>query len=198
MLKLEKSEFDTVILDDGFQDYKVKKDLNIVCFHSNQLIGNGLTLPAGPLRESLNALKDADIIIINGNKVAKFEEKILKINNRLEIFYSEYKPINLEEFKDKKLLAVAGIGNPDNFFELLSNNNLNIEKKVVFPDHYNFSRSEIENIVDEAKNMNYQIIMTEKDFYKVKKFNFEAIKYLKVDLEIKAQEKVISKIKKII
>lgn len=198
LLKLEKSEFDTVILDDGFQDYKVKKDLNIVCFHSNQLIGNGLTLPAGPLRESLNALKDADIIIINGNKVAKFEEKILKINNRLEIFYSEYKPINLEEFKDKKLLAVAGIGNPDNFFELLSNNNLNIEKKVVFPDHYNFSRSEIENIVDEAKNMNYQIIMTEKDFYKVKKFNFEAIKYLKVDLEIKAQEKVISKIKKII
>ena len=197
LIKLEKSEFDTVVLDDGFQDYKVKKDLNIVCFHSNQLIGNGLTLPAGPLRESLTALKDADIIIINGNKVTKFEEKILSINSRLEILYSEYKPINLHEFKNKKLLAVAGIGNPDNFFELLTSNNLIIEKKVVFPDHYRFSRSEIENIVDEAKNMNYQIIMTEKDFHKVKEFNLKEIKYLKVDLEIKSKEKIISKIKRL-
>ena len=145
----------------------------------------------------MTALKDADIIIINGNKVTKFEEKILSINSRLEILYSEYKPINLHEFKNKKLLAVAGIGNPDNFFELLTSNNLIIEKKVVFPDHYRFSRSEIENIVDEAKNMNYQIIMTEKDFHKVKEFNLKEIKYLKVDLEIKSKEKIISKIKRL-
>ena len=65
-----------VILDDGFQDYKIKKDLNIICFNSNQLIGNGLVLPAGPLRESLSALRDANIVMINGIAM-KFLKKIL-------------------------------------------------------------------------------------------------------------------------
>ena len=63
-----KMNFDTVILDDGFQDYQIKTNLNILCFNQNQLIGNGLVLPAGPLREKLNSLKDADVILINGKK----------------------------------------------------------------------------------------------------------------------------------
>ena len=54
---VEKSNFDIVILDDGFQDYRIKKNLNIICFNSNQLIGNGLVMPSGPLRENLSALK---------------------------------------------------------------------------------------------------------------------------------------------
>ena len=54
----EKGKFDSVILDDGFQDFKIKKNLNIICFNQNQLIGNGLVIPAGPLRESLNSLKE--------------------------------------------------------------------------------------------------------------------------------------------
>ena len=65
----ENSGFDSVILDDGLQDYNIKKNLNIVCFNQNQLIGNGLVLPAGPLRESLSSLKNANIIIINGKKM---------------------------------------------------------------------------------------------------------------------------------
>ena len=52
----EKAKNDIAILDDGFQDYSVKKDLNIICFNQNQQIGNGLVLPSGPLRENLNAL----------------------------------------------------------------------------------------------------------------------------------------------
>ena len=108
------SGYDSVILDDGFQDYSIKKDLNILCFNKNQLIGNGLLLPSGPLREGLNSLERADIIIINGEKDSEFE-KILKINKNLEIYYSIYNPVNLNEFKNKELLAIAGIGNPENF-----------------------------------------------------------------------------------
>ena len=58
-----------------FKIIKLKKDLNIVCFNQNQLIGNGLVLPSGPLRENLSSLKNADIVIINGEKNKKFEKK---------------------------------------------------------------------------------------------------------------------------
>ena len=194
----ENSGYDVVILDDGFQDYTIKKDLKIICFNQNQLIGNGLVLPSGPLREKLSALKRAEIIIINGKKDNVFEEKILKINNKLKIFYSVYKPTNIEEFKSKKLFAVAGIGNPENFFKLLEDSNLSIEKKLIFPDHYNFSKNEILHILNEAKNKNCQIIMTEKDYYKIKKFNINEIKYLKVSLFLENKEYLISTIKKIL
>ena len=193
----EKSNFDIVILDDGLQDYKIKKNLNIVCFNQNQLIGNGLVLPSGPLRENLSALKDVDIIIINGKKDQIFENKILKINNKLDIFYSYYKPLNLEKFKSSKLLAVAGIGNPQNFFQLIEDNNLKIDKKLIFPDHYEFSEKEINEIIEEAKIKDYQIIMTEKDYFKVKDFNLQNINYLKVSLEIDGIDKLISRINQI-
>tara|TARA_X000000950_G_scaffold69947_1_gene86679 strand:+ start:211 stop:1152 length:942 start_codon:yes stop_codon:yes gene_type:complete len=194
---LEKSNFDTVILDDGLQEYRIKKNLSIVCFNSNQLIGNGLTLPAGPLRESLIALKNAHIVIINGEKVKTFEKKILNINPNLEIFYSFYKPINIEKFKNKRLLAIAGIGNPKNFFQLVEKNNLKIVKKIIFPDHYKFSKTEIKNILKEAKERKLQIIMTEKDYFKIQDYKINKIEYLKVSLRIKSQKKLIAKIKKI-
>ena len=76
--KIEKLKFDIAILDDGLQDYRITKNLNIVCFNSNQLVGNGLILPSGPLRENLSTLKDADIIIINGVKNKSFEKKTIK------------------------------------------------------------------------------------------------------------------------
>tara|TARA_A100001015_G_scaffold321470_1_gene452378 strand:+ start:329 stop:1270 length:942 start_codon:yes stop_codon:yes gene_type:complete len=194
--KAEKLNFDIVILDDGLQDYRIKKDLKIVCFNSSQLIGNGLMLPSGPLREGLVSLKDANIIIINGEKNKFFENKILNINKKLKIFYSNYKAINLNQFKNKKLLAVAAIGNPENFFQTLEKNNLKIRKKLIFPDHYNFSKKEIQKIKIEADKNNYQIIMTEKDYFKVKDYKIKGINYLKVLLKITNKEKLIQIIKK--
>ena len=186
--------FDIVIMDDGFQDYKIIKNLNILCFNGNQLIGNGYIFPAGPLRESLSALKNAQIILINGPENKKFEEKILKINQNLCIFYSEYKPVNINQFREKKLLAIAGIGNPENFFKLISQYNLKIEKKMVFPDHYSFSYNQIKKIVEEAKKENLQIITTEKDYYKIKEFNINEIEYLKVDLVINKKKEFLNKL----
>ena len=191
------NNFNIAILDDGFQDYKIKKDLNIVCFNNNQLIGNGLVLPAGPLRENLNSLKNADIIIINGKRDKDFEDKILNINSKLEIFYSFYKPVDLDRFKNQRLFALAGIANPKNFFKLIEENNLIIEKKLVFPDHYKFSKDEIQNIITESEKNNCQILMTEKDYFKINHFNLNKIDYLKVKLEIKEVERLKIRIKKI-
>ena len=99
----ENLKFNSVILDDGLQDYSVNKDIKISCFNSNQLIGNGLVLPSGPLRENFKTLKGIDIVVINGNQNLEFEKKILNINKKIEIFYSYYKATNIDEFKKIKI-----------------------------------------------------------------------------------------------
>ena len=194
--KAERENFDVGILDDGFQDHTIKKTLNIICFNNRQLIGNGLVFPAGPLRERLSSLKRAQIVIINGEKNKIFEEKILNISKNIKIFYSEYLPINIEQFKNKKLFAFAGIGNPNNFFELLSRYNLNVQKKISFPDHYEFKKKEIEQITRDAVNNNLDLITTEKDFYRVKDYGFKDLRYLKVDLKIEEKNKFITEVLK--
>ena len=194
--KAERENFDVGILDDGFQDHTIKKTLNIICFNNRQLIGNGFVLPAGPLRERLSSLERAQIVIINGEKNKIFEEKILNISKNIKIFYSEYLPINIEQFKNKKLFAFAGIGNPNNFFELLSKYNLNVQKKISFPDHYEIKKKEIEQITEEAANNNLDLITTEKDFYRVKDYGFKDLRYLKVDLKIEEKNKFITEVLK--
>ena len=73
LIEAEKNNYEVVILDDGLQDYSVKKDLKIVCFNKHQQFGNGLILPSGPLRENVQSLKDYNILILNGG-----EDKLLK------------------------------------------------------------------------------------------------------------------------
>ena len=190
-IKEFQNKYDVMFLDDGYQDYSIKKNLNIVCFKDNQLLGNGFTLPSGPLREKLSSLKEAHIILINGAKNLDFEKKLLNINHKLKFFYSSYKPINVEQFKNKNLLAIAGIGNPEKFFQLLEQNNLKIEKKLIFPDHYEFTNNDINYILKLTKENNYHIVTTEKDFYKIKEPNNEMFKFLKVSLEIEKKEELI-------
>ena len=192
----EKEGNNIAILDDGFQDYRIKKNLNILCFNQNQKIGNGLVLPSGPLREGLGSIKDTQIIIINGIKDDEFEKLIYKYNKDVFIYYSKYVPINIEFFKNKKLLAFAGIGNPDNFFKILSDYDLRVEKKISFPDHYQFNNSEINNIVLEAKKNNYHIITTEKDYFRIKHLSIDEINYLKVELKIEKEKELMSNILK--
>ncbi len=190
----EKNNYDAVILDDGFQDYSIKKDLNILCFNSNQLIGNGLLFPSGPLREGMSSIRDAKIIIINGKTNKEFEKKIFEISNNTNIYYSKYLPLNTSQFKGKKILAIAGIGNPDNFFETLKENHLDIQKTISFPDHYEFKKEELEKIIEEARQNNWEIVTTEKDYYRINILGFKNIKYLEIELKILDKEKLISQI----
>ncbi len=192
-----KNNFNLVILDDGFQDYKIKKNLNIICFNNPQLVGNGFLIPAGPLRESLDSLINAQIVIINGEKNINFEKKLILHNNSLKIFYSEYKPLNIEKFKNSKLLAFAGIGSPENFFKLLQDNKLNVAKKIKFPDHYKFDDKHISQIKLDAKKNNYKIVTTEKDYLRIKELDSSGIEFVKVELVIHQKEKFIKEVCKL-
>tara|TARA_Y100000996_G_C22526663_1_gene644704 strand:+ start:750 stop:1676 length:927 start_codon:yes stop_codon:yes gene_type:complete len=192
----EKEGYDIAILDDGYQDFSIKKDISILCFNARQLIGNGLLLPAGPLRESLKAIQRARVVVINGNKEKVFEEKLLEKSKELEIFYSKYVLDNTENFKGKKFLAFAGIGNPVNFFDILQENNITVKKSITFPDHYKYSRKELEDIISEARKNDLEVLTTEKDYERIKNFNFNEIDYASVHLKIDNKDKLINLILK--
>ena len=70
-------------------------------------------------------------------------------------------------------------------------------KKLIFPDHYNFSKKEIKKIIEQSKKDKLKIIMTEKDFYKIKNYSLNDIKYLKVEVKIRSEEKLFDRINKI-
>ena len=188
--------FDCVILDDGFQDSAIIKNLNIICFNGEQLVGNGMTLPSGPLRESLSSLKNSQIVVINGNSNEVFEEKIKSISNDINIYYSKYLPANLSQFTNQNLLAFAGIGNPDNFFNLLEKNGLSIAKKLSYPDHYNYSIKELNNLIKYSIKNNLKIITTKKDYFRIEHYKIPEIQYLDVKLEIINKNKFEIEIKK--
>ena len=190
----EKSKCDVAILDDGFQDYSIKKDISILCFNERQLIGNGMTLPSGPLRENISGIKRADIVIINGDRNILFEKKIHNISKNIDIYYSKYVPVNINKFKNKKLFAFAGIGNPENFFDLLVKNNLNLKKKISFPDHHHFNKKELQVIVNESLKKNLELITTEKDYIRIKNMGIKNIGYLELKLEITKKNNLIKKI----
>ncbi len=194
ILKAERHNYDIAILDDGFQDYKINKDFNLICFNQNQLIGNGHVFPAGPLRESLDSIKDCEVVLINGVKDHSFEEKLLNINQNLKIFYSNYKISNAQKINNKNLFALAGIGNPENFFNLLKKYKFNLVKKFIFPDHYQFTKNDLIEIIKESKKNNCQVVATEKDYYRIKDFNLSEIEYIKIDLEINNYKELIKEI----
>ena len=192
----EIENFDCVILDDGFQDYSIYKDLNIICFNGEQLDGNGMTIPSGPLREPLSSIKNAQIVIINGKFNEVFEQKIKAKSKNISIYYSDYLPSNLNQFVGQNLLAFAGIGNPNNFFDLLEKNNLNISKKITYPDHYDYSMEELDNIIKYSISNKLKIITTEKDYFRIKRYNISEIKYLEVKLQIKDEHEFIKEVEK--
>ena len=153
-----------------------------------------MTLPSGPLRENMNAIKKTQIVIINGDKNKLFEKKIFNISKNVKIFYSKYLPKNIKEFKNKKLFAFAGIGEPNNFFKLLNDNKLKIYKKIEFPDHYKFSKFEIKKMIDEALKNNCELITTEKDYFRIKNYELQHVNFLKIRLEIFEKDKLINQI----
>ena len=186
------------ILDDGFQDFSIKKNISIICFNEKQWIGNGLTLPSGPLRENLSSLSKADIIIINGKKNEIIEKKLLEYNHSIKIFYSKYQPQNISELKNKKFICFAGIGNPNNFFYLLKNNNIDIIEEISFPDHYNYSNMELESLIKKSKKLGINLLTTEKDYLRINKNYRHSIQCLKIKIEIENKNQFIEEIKKFI
>ena len=192
--------FEIAIFDDGLQDSSIKYDLEIVCFNNLNWIGNGLTLPSGPLRENINNLKSYENVFLNGNEesLIAIKEQIKKINPNININSGKYTPLNINEFdKNQNYLVFSGIGNHKTFIEMLKNNKLKIVSDLEYPDHYQYSKKDFDEIIINAKKYNAHIITTEKDYLRLEKFNRNEIFYIKSSLDISDEESLTNKLIKL-
>ena len=189
---------DIAIFDDGLQDWSINYDLKFVCFNSDKWIGNGLLIPAGPLREKIKSISKYDAVFINGNEADITNLKLLirRYNKDIKIFESHYIPINIDEFDiTENYIIFSGIGNPETFKKTLIKNKFNILKEITFPDHYDYSQANIEKIKLQAKNLNAKIITTEKDYVKISSNKNDEIKFLKIELKVKNEKELIDYLK---
>ena len=192
LLKAEQEKAKIVIFDDGLQEKTINYDLKIVCFNSLKLDGNGHVIPAGPLRERLNSLKNYDVALINGNtnkETKNFIEKIKNINPDLKIFMGKYVPKNFSNLKKKKFLAFSGIGNPHTFFDTLKSLKIKLVDYKKFPDHYNYSDGDLQKLKKLAKVNGCKLITTEKDYFRIKRTFRKNINFLKIELLIDQEKK---------
>jgi subfamily B ATP-binding cassette protein MsbA len=188
------TDCDVIISDDGMQHYELDRDIEIAVFDGLRGTGNSLCLPAGPLREPLDRIKDVDFIVSSSKSL---EDVLIK-----EDYVMEYKPMEWIRISDKESFepdnwplaravhAVAGIGNPSKFFNLLRKLGLQpIEHS--FPDHYQFNTEDL-NFNDQLP-----IVMTEKDSVRCLDLGVKNIWYLKVEADIQNElvEKIAFKLK---
>lgn len=193
--ELIKDHYQVAILDDGFQDFSVQKDISIITMNSKQLFGNKMVIPAGPLRETISGIKRADCVMINGKKELSIENNLKSHNPSLKIFYFKYELLNYERFKNKKIIAFAGIGNPNNFFDILKEYNLKGIKFLSFPDHHKFSKNEIQEILNLSKTNNALLLTTEKDHLRLNDDLKSKIYFLKINLKIENENNFLNFIK---
>ena len=178
---------DVVICDDGLQHYALGRDLEL-CVMDERGIGNGFMLPMGPLREPAARLEHIDLLMLNGEKkpaclqntqspVIDFRLKPMRFVNLLSREVLEIEQAQAG-FQQNKIAALAGIGNPNRFFDTLSNIGLALDRTFEFADHYAYSAKDLPQ--DQI------VLMTEKDAIKCSEFAHENCWYLQVDAELPA------------
>ena len=194
ILQAQNENYEVAILDDGLQDHSIDYDLRFVCFNNINWKGNGMTIPSGPLREEFINIKKYENIFLNGNleNLDFLKKEILDINPDINIHIGKYEPLNIEEFKkNENYLVFSGIGNHNTFLSMLKNCGLNIIKDIEFSDHHNYTNKEITKILEEALNLNCKVITTEKDYFRLEKKYINKIKYIKSNLKIMDEDKLI-------
>ena len=190
----EGENYQIAILDDGLQDLSIKYNLNLVCFNSLNWKGNGLTIPAGPLRENINNLKKYNHVFLNGNleNIEILKKEIKQINSEIKIHIGKYEPINLNKFnKTDKYFAFSGIGNHKTFIKMLKNYGLNVVEDLEFADHYSYKNNDIEKIIYKSKKLNAKILTTEKDYLRLENKYLKEIAFIEVELKIIDEDKFI-------
>ncbi len=181
---------DIIIMDDGFQNPSLHKDLSFLVFDGNYGIGNGKIIPSGPLRETLeNGTKRADAIIILGK-----DKHDLAKRCGLPAFFGHTEAVQTT-INNQDVVAFAGIGHPQKFYHTLKQQGFNVVKTIDFPDHHFYTREELENIINEAKKLNAQIYTTSKDFVKIPPLYSQDINVLEVAVVWDNPEELISFIK---
>tara|TARA_Y100000591_G_scaffold262786_1_gene235766 strand:- start:339 stop:1265 length:927 start_codon:yes stop_codon:yes gene_type:complete len=190
----ENENFEVAILDDGLQDKSIDCNLSFVCFNNINWIGNGMTIPSGPLRESITNMKKYNHVFLNGNQENEdiLINELLKINSNLIIHIGQYKPINLNNFKkNQKYLVFSGIGNHKTFVSMIKKYGLEILRDIEFADHYTYTKKDIDLILSEAEDLKCEVVTTEKDFLRLENFDTNKIKYIKSELQITDENKLI-------
>jgi tetraacyldisaccharide 4'-kinase len=147
-----------IVMDDGFQNFSVAKDLPILLVDARTGFGNGKLLPAGPLRESVpSGLNRARAIILVGNgtpRIPPFDGPILR---------ADLIPETPEWIRGRKIMAFAGIGRPQKFFHMLECYGAELVDTKAFPDHHRFSPAEITGMKRHASDAAAQLVTTSKD-----------------------------------
>ena len=162
-----------ILCDDGLQHLELDRELEIVVIDGERQFGNNRCLPSGPLREPISRLKSVDMIVSNGREgknqyLMEYQPLPLRPLNT-----ASDEQLELESFSGRTVHAVAGIGNPNNFFSILRRHGIDIVKHV-YPDHYYYQPEEL-NFDD-----GLPVVMTEKDAVKCEKFNVPDCWYLPV------------------
>ncbi len=171
-----------VIADDGLQHYAMGRDIEIVILDGLRRFGNGQMLPAGPLREPVSRLKSVDLCVVNGESHLSGEYGMALVQSSLYNLQTPEIRERLSLFKGKRVHAVAGIGNPERFFNLLRDADINVIPHP-FPDHHVYCADDL-NFDDAA------VVMTEKDAVKCASFEKQNHWALSIDMapELKAEE----------
>lgn len=179
---LAEHDVDLVLSDDGLQHYRLHRDIEIAVVDGARMFGNGLCLPAGPLREPQGRLHEADLVVVNGEPAAALGlpvptyQAALEPHSLINLASGEKRPFAGAPFHvGHTLQLVSGIGNPDRFYALMENLPYPLAR-IEFPDHHNFSAEDFEG---DRIDIHQPIVMTEKDAVKCRRFatpNFWALR----------------------
>jgi tetraacyldisaccharide 4'-kinase len=195
-----------IVLDDAFQHRWIYRDINLLICEQNFLLSRNFLVkylfPTGNLREPFTSIKRADVVIIN-RKFAEKEEipdDLRKYFEGKRIFLANYKAIGfvdikrnqyhtIEEFRGQKSLVVSGIADPSSLIQVLDQNGINSDNRMIFIDHKNYSTKEIQSIRKKFYGTNsHSVISTQKDAVKLvgfsKEFDDIDIFYLKIKVEM--------------
>jgi tetraacyldisaccharide 4'-kinase len=179
-----------ILLDDGFQHWRLHRDLDIVVIDCTNPFGNRRLIPRGILREPLSSLKRADIFVLSKvdfaqDNLNRIKSLIKDINPSSLIIETTHIPallyeiksrqvIDLSKIEDKDVCLLSGIADPRTFEKMIFNLGLKPELRFYFLDHYQYKKNDLENIVRSCgENKINTIITTEKDIYRIKAINFD-------------------------
>ncbi|KTD61402.1 tetraacyldisaccharide 4'-kinase [Legionella spiritensis] len=167
---LDNYDSQIIISDDGLQHYKMGRAIEIVVIDGVRGMGNGWCLPAGPLREPVSRLKEADFLVVNGGEWPGAYPMTLRSGRLTHLVHG--REIGIEELRTP-VAAVAGIGNPQRFFTSLKQLGMSFQP-VIFPDHHLYKASDL-------TFSTASVVMTEKDAVKCRSFAGDAWYFLPVE-----------------
>jgi tetraacyldisaccharide 4'-kinase len=157
---------DVIVMDDGFQNPSLQKDLSLIVVDGRRGVGNGCVIPAGPLRAPLDVqMRRADAVLVLGPVEDAGEIIAIAEARERPVFFGRLAPdpAALDALRDRRVLAFAGIGDPQKFFTTLAEAGIEVAEQRAFGDHHRFSAEEAHDLVARAQAHGLQLVTTEKD-----------------------------------